>query len=483
MTGHGLHWGVSDAIYPEAAAAANTSVIYADEVKTAISRVHDLKLIAHESCNWLVVGERLMDIDAPDKKFKELVSKLVPGAHVVLALPQLQQPKHVSFFSYSKVEELLNATGKWIIKDYQTRFSTNLIIAKYLGPGHKVTHAPLPTGKRACIVRYGAIGDLIMVTPLIRALHEDGYTVTMNVSTYSEDAITNNPYVANKIPHERNIVENHELGAYWAVWASEYDKYINLSESIEGSLLKIEARRDFYTPKASREAACSENYLDKTMRLGGYPDASKRQELFFSPQENAWADKFLAPYKGKFTIAWGLNGSSFHKRYAILEPVLKSWLADKPDAQVFLLGNDVARLMQFEHPQVRGLAGDIKLRQAFALLPKVNLVAGPESALINAASCYGNPKVVLLSHSSESNLCTHWVNYTALKPSAAVAPCYPCHQMHSTLESCPIIQLSAIPVTTPMPLSGPCCSMGAISAESVHAALDAAYSDWKVKML
>ncbi len=483
MVGHGLHWGVSDAIYPEAAASKDTSVIYADEVKTAISRVHSLSLVAVNSCNWAVVGERLFDVGDFNKTFKEITSKLQRDGHVIIALPTLQQPKHVSFFSYAKLEELLKANGKWVIKDYQNQFGTILVIAKYLGPGHRVDYLPVKQKKRACIIRYGAIGDLIMATPLIRALADDGYEVTLNISTYSRDAITNNPHVHNIIWHERNIVENHELGPYWDVWKTEYDKYINLSESVEGSLLKIEARRDFYTTQAFREATCSANYLDRTMEIGGYRTSSIRQEIYLSPKEQREAEKRLVAHKEKFVVAWGLSGSSFaHKRYGILEPVLRSWLDLHPDAHVLTLGNDASRILEFDHPQVTKLAGETNLREVFAMLPQVQCVAGPESAIINAAACFDTPKIVLLSHSSEANLCTHWTNYQALKPSFDLAPCYPCHQLHNGPDTCPNIRVEVDGLPESLK-TGPCCAMGAISGDAVHAALDRVYNAWKSRML
>jgi ADP-heptose:LPS heptosyltransferase len=478
MTGIGLHWGAADHILPIAATGPNTSTIYADKIQTPFAQVYDLELLTRKSFDWVLCGERILTEEKPLERLQELISKLRQGGHLIFAIPQ----ETSATFNYIQFEDMLRKIGSWCIKDYQTKVGVVLVIAKLIPGFGKIEYLKPPTRKRACIIRYGAIGDLIMVTPLIRALHEDGYDVTMNVSTYSKDAITNNPYVSNIIPHERNVVDNQELGAYWATWAQEYDKYINLSESIEGSLLKIEARRDFYTPKAFREATCSEGYLDKTMRIAGYPDAPKRQELFFSKSEEAWRDKFLKPYKDKFTIGWGLNGSSAHKRYAILEPTLRSWLEDKEDAQVFLLGNEAARPLTFEHPQVRSLISEISLRELFCMLEKLNVVVGPESAIINAAACWTNPKIVLLSHSSESNLCSNWTNYVALKPDAAIAPCYPCHQMHNSADTCPLVQIETD--TLPEVLrTGPACAMGAISAEAVHAALDIAYSAWKNRMI
>lgn len=81
--------------------------------------------------------------------------------------------------------------------------------------------------------------------------------------------------------------------------------------------------------------------------------------------------------------------------------------------------------MEFDHPQVIKLAGRTSLRETMALIGRADVVVGPESAIVNIASCFpGVKKVVFLSHSSKKNLTEGWANTIALEPSV---PCYPCH--------------------------------------------------------
>ena len=56
----------------------------------------------------------------------------------------------------------------------------------------------------------------------------------------------------------------------------------------------------------------------------------------------------------------------------------------------------------------------------------------------NAAGCFDTPKITLLSHSSHENLCKYWKNDYCLEPDKTLAPCYPCHCLHYSRESCPI---------------------------------------------
>ena len=133
------------------------------------------------------------------------------------------------------------------------------------------------TRPKACVVRYGAIGDMIMVTPLLERLHYDGYHVTVNCAPYNASVLENNPYVDNVIIQDRDAIPNPELQMYHEYWASRYDKYVNLCESIEGSLLRLEMRGEFFVPQVVRSQECNKNYIEETLRIGGYESGGNMQ--------------------------------------------------------------------------------------------------------------------------------------------------------------------------------------------------------------
>jgi ADP-heptose:LPS heptosyltransferase len=300
----------------------------------------------------------------------------------------------------------------------------------------------VPQRKRACIARYGAIGDALQLTPVIHQLHDDGFDVTLNISPYTEAVYKNNPYVANIICQERNVIPNIELGDYWDYWRKEYDLYINLSESIEGKLLKVEGRTDFYTPANWRREKCDINYHDQHMILAGLPHSKYLlPELYFTREEIKAIEYELRPIKDKFIITWALRGSSHHKQYPFFQEVAKVWVKDHPDSVIITVGGPESIPMQVQHPQIIPLAGQWDIRRSFALASKSDLVIGPESAIVNGASCFDVPKICLLSHSSKNNLTKYWTNNYSLEPDTEVAPCYPCHQLHYSLESCPLVDL------------------------------------------
>ncbi len=432
-----------------------------------------LDIFSANALGHVFIGPKLSNSPDPQKMLVDFTAKLALGGHLivhtvgdVLTIPVLR--------------EMLSNFAGWREKDTYTRDGQQLGIWKLQNRTTQVVQPPAArAAKRACIARYGAIGDMIMITPLIKRLHDDGYEVTCNITPYCADVLKHNPYVHNVVLQERDIIPNRDLGPYWQEWMNDYDVYINLSESIEGALLKVEGRRDFYTTKDWRVARCGDvNYYDHTMTLGGYPEcAGTRGELFFSKEEQKQAKWVRGKIKDSFFVLWGLRGSSHHKAYPLLQPVLREWLATHPSARVMLTGSPREQELQFEHPQVMGVAGQMPLRDVFALTQVADLVVGPESALINAAACTDVQKIVFLSHSSETNLCKHWSNYIALAPENV--SCYPCHQLHYTAESCPLITIQdaqAAPVWR-----GPVCAGGGVTPERLIAALDSAYNAWESK--
>lgn len=484
LTGRGLAFGVGDDIFPRVATAPGKFSLNIDLMPNPNVTVCDgrLDIFTDGSFDHIVVGPALGMCPNPEGLVRDMVSKLRQGGHIVIYLRHMVQPDgQVRFqFDEGSMQGLLERSGAWRIKYRDMRDGHMLLIAKKIA-GQRGTILPMKprASKRACIVRYGALGDMVMITPLIRQLHEDGYEVTMNITPYAAPLIENNPFVDNVVFQEREAIPNRDLGEYWKEWQGEYDRYINLSESIEGKLLKVEGRRDFFTTQEWREKACgSANYYDWTMELGGYPDArGKRGELFFTPQERKEALKMKKEFAGKFVIGWGMNGSSHHKVYPLVEPVLHTWLATRPDVVVVLLGGPEAQKYQFEHPQVIPACGVWTLRQTLAFIAFVaDAMVGPESMAINVAGCYDIPKITFLSHSNHTNLCKYWGEYDyCMTPDTTIAPCYPCHQLHYSLESCPLAEIRDTNTGESL-ARGPVCAMGAIDGKRVINRLDEVYT-------
>jgi ADP-heptose:LPS heptosyltransferase len=300
----------------------------------------------------------------------------------------------------------------------------------------------------------------------------------MNISGYCAAVFENNPHVSNILIQERDLIPNGLLGRYWAYWEGRYDKYINLSESLEGDLLIVEGRPPFYSTKEWRHKRCNRNYYDYTMERGGYPTVTgTRGELFFTEAEERRARKFFDPLRGKFTIVWALNGSSHHKVYPMMEPLLREWFRTHEDARCITVGDYAAKMLEFPHYQVIPRAGEWSIRESLIATKCADCVVGPETMMTNAAGCYDTPKIIFLSHSSRENLTKYFTEDYSLTPNPSTAPCYPCHQLHYSKESCPVGEMEDTGTGAVLG-QAPICAIS-IEPERVMAQLDLIYNKWK----
>ena len=298
--------------------------------------------------------------------------------------------------------------------------------------------------KTVNLLRWGAWGDMVMVTPLLRALKDDGYHVTVNVTRRGRDIIKFDPHIDKIVEYKENSVPDDKIPEYWANLAKGFDKFINLSGSIEEGLLAREGTEDYNLRHTERHKRFNFNYYDRTLEIGGYGHIKgQRGELHFSKAEEDEAKAFRHRMKDKFMILWALAGSSYHKAYPYAELVAKAFLDKHKDAMIMTVGDSLCEILEWQHPQTYKYSGKWGIRKSLVMTKYADMVIGPETGVLAGAGCFDTPKVIMLSHSSKENLSKYWVNCTAL---SAPVDCQPCHQLHYTLDSCPLVDGIKSPV-------------------------------------
>jgi ADP-heptose:LPS heptosyltransferase len=116
-----------------------------------------------------------------------------------------------------------------------------------------------------------------------------------------------------------------------------------------------------------------------------------------------------------------------------------------PDTDIVLVGGPEAMMLEagWEHePRVHKTCGKWGIRQTLSFLDQVDLVIGPETGVMNAASGMDCWKICLLSHSTWENLTRDWKNTIAVWSDKTEcfgrgkneAPA--CHGLHYTWEFC-----------------------------------------------
>lgn len=304
-----------------------------------------------------------------------------------------------------------------------------------------------PNGqRRALVCRFGAIGDQIIATAVLPGLKRKGYHVTYMTTPKAAKVVQHDPHIDEWFVIENDYVPNQELGPFWDSVARRYDRFINLSESIEGTLLTLPGRLTHAYPDDVRRKVCGTvNYLQRTADIAGVDLKDCRARFYATKQEREWAQSVRRTYPGAPIIAWAVHGSSPHKVYPWTATVVV-WLLRQTPAHVFLLAAEkVGAILEdgilgkltetgADMSRVHGVSGNWDVRKALAFCQEADCVVGPETGPLNAVCAEAVPKVIYLSHSSHENLTRDWVNTTVLQPERA--PCFPCHRLHYTWEHC-----------------------------------------------
>lgn len=313
-------------------------------------------------------------------------------------------------------------------------------VYKKTGNSRQIRHSwkePKPE-KTCAVIRYGAFGDMVQTSSIFPWLKEQGYHVTLYCSPYGKQVVEHDPHIDRFIIQGKDEVPPSFLLEFWDYTKKKYEKWVNLSESVEGSLLAIPGRSDHEWPTEVREKYCDVNYMERIHELAQVPPPFK--PAFYSTlEEKAWARK-TAQRWGKKNILWSLAGSSVHKVWPHLDTVIAGIMIEYPDTHVVLVGDDFSTILEKgweKEPRVHLQSGKWSIRESMAFAEVADLIIGTETGLLNAAGHMKVPKIVTLSHSSQEMLTKHWYNVTALEqPKGIGCPKSPCRQLHYTWDYC-----------------------------------------------
>lgn len=299
--------------------------------------------------------------------------------------------------------------------------------------------------KTAAVVRYGAIGDMVQTSSLFPWLKENGYHVTLYCqSGQGFQAVQHDPHVDRFIIQDQNNVPPQFLLEFWNDTKKKYDKWINLSESVEVTLLAAPGRVQWEWPNHLRQKYLNRNYLEWTHELADVPPPY-RPKFYSTPEEKAWARDKARSY-GRRNILWSLSGSSGHKVWPHLDTVIAGVMLQYPDVHIVLVGDEFCIVLEAgweKERRVHRQSGKWTIRQSMSFAEVADIIIGTETGLLNAAGSMDAWKIITLSHSTKENLTKHWRNVIALEqPEGVGCPKRACHQLHgaeghSPWEDCP----------------------------------------------
>ena len=140
--------------------------------------------------------------------------------------------------------------------------------------------------KRCLIIRYGAIGDMVVITPVLKRLKELGYYIIVNTTHRGKEVLFNNPNVDELLEHDDKMPID-KLEKHWKEMQDTipHDKFINFTQSLECNVVAHPISPFYIAPKKKRIELYNRNYYDATNEWAGVEGCQKTPELYFTDKE------------------------------------------------------------------------------------------------------------------------------------------------------------------------------------------------------
>lgn len=414
----------------------------------------DLSVFGSQTMDFVYSSHLLEHMADPKAALLEWWRLVKVGGRMVLYVPHEDlypkvgepgaNPDHKHNINEDKMLGWMSTTVLgWDLEVFERRDQDDeyslLCVFKKLGAKRYIqSHQNPKPAKTACVVRYGAYGDMMMASSVWAGLKAQGYHVTVFASPPGSDVVLHDPHIDKLVLFDKDQVPNADLGPFWEYQRKRFDKWVNLCESVEGTFLAMPGRTNHNWTPMVRHKLMNQNYVEFSHDLAGLPH-KPRVKFYATEDEKEWARKTSRKFGGELTVLWSMAGSSVHKTWPYLDEILASILVNFPQAHIVLAGGPECAMLEAgweNEPRVHKQCGKWTMRETMAFLDQCDLVIGPETGVLNAAAHMDVTKIVFLSHSTHENLTRDWTNVIALEAEGTKCPgrgqneAPACHQLH-----------------------------------------------------
>lgn len=283
--------------------------------------------------------------------------------------------------------------------------------------------------KKALIVRYGAYGDIIHMSWIPRALKEDGYDIVdVETNFKGYQLLSHNPFIDNITMFEpSNFPEMTvaHLNNRLLHESVNYDRTINLFNSLEHGCIAMEDQSLFYMDDKTRRTYGGGSFYDNTAKFAGLHGwiGKARGEVYFTDKENEQARLKIEEKSDKFKVVLNINGTGPHKLFKYANDVAEQILSEFPDAFIYTTGDTPSADIKHTDRSATWI-GKIPFREALARIKHVDCIIGCESGLMCGASMWGTPAIQIMTSSSIENHCKYAENDYSIQSTASCSPCH-----------------------------------------------------------
>ena len=262
--------------------------------------------------------------------------------------------------------------------------------------------------ERILIIKPGAIGDLLHISPSLRALKQilpDAHVDIMVGSRATKCLFEHNPNIRRVLHFDRKV-EHRSLSAFAALWHEIHNENYDLVINFQRSTLKVwllvmaalPCRVLVYHKARHRKVHAVVNHLETLAPLGiNVKDADLNLELYLGEEDSQFATEQM-PMTGrgeKPQIALNLGASNRIKCWAPQSfAQLGDRLAGELGAGIILVGGpdelDLAELvMNTARVKPLNLVGKMSLTQLGAVLQRCKLLVSGDTGPLHLATAVG----------------------------------------------------------------------------------------------
>lgn len=293
------------------------------------------------------------------------------------------------------------------------------------------------------IIKPGAIGDLLQLTPVIRALH--GKFPQATISVLLGSAVTATLFQHNPLVYETIIFEkrgaHRSLSSLVKLWrylhGKRYDLVLNFQRSNVKSWFLASAafpcRVLVYNKSRGRIVHAVVNHLETLAPLGiSLSDVDQRLELFLGDENGKYAQELfsLNGFTGKNVIAINPGASHPVNRWQVEKfASLADRLAEQSSVKVVIVGGKedqplAAEIFRSSRTKPLVLTGKTDLLQLGAILRKCAVLVSGDTGPMHMATAVGTRVVALFGAADPAR--TGPVGNGHLVLQAGNVDCVPC---------------------------------------------------------
>ncbi|MCL5036614.1 MAG: glycosyltransferase family 9 protein [Chloroflexi bacterium] len=245
------------------------------------------------------------------------------------------------------------------------------------------------------IIRGGELGDVIMTTPVIRALHEKYPKMKINYITRIRRALWHNPFVSKILP-----------------WEAPYDCYTDI--------LKADKILDF---RGLIEMERGIPAIPCLAGLAGVDLVKSTPDFYISGEDEKWVEKFFRSNNLNFEKVISLQaGANSPARLWPWDNIKKLARLLADDGWMVLLLDDRGR--EFETPGLYNLTAKTTLGRAAALIKSSSMLVGPDSSFLHIAAAFDVPCIGIFSVIPPGLRISTYPRARGIMAKTECSPCY-----------------------------------------------------------